>query len=246
MKLNSSTSQPLYIQLKEIIKSDIKSGQYTSNQQLPTETDLCDQYSVSRITARRAITDLVEEGFLERRQGKGTFVKRRSYKRELISVNGFSEHMLQVGRKPRSQVLSCLIISANEKTADSLSISTGDPILELKRINYIDSEPFGLDTSYYSLTRFPRLERYITQSDSTYQTLSTHYNIEIAHNSRILNVVFANHNQAELLNCDLGTPLFYTEKIAYDKDMIPIHSSSLYIQADKATFTINTSNLGNK
>lgn len=81
MKLNTHSSTPLYMQLKQAITEDINKGVYTPGEKLPIETDLCDIYGVSRITVRKAVLDLVEEGLLIRQQGKGTFVQYPKAKR---------------------------------------------------------------------------------------------------------------------------------------------------------------------
>jgi GntR family frlABCD operon transcriptional regulator len=242
MKLNSSSSKPLYVQLKDIIKSEINNGHYKPNQQLPTEVELCEIYGVSRITARRAVSDLVEEGFLKRQQGKGTFVKEKVLKRELISVNGFSEHIIQSGEKPNSQILSCDTVETTSHLADMLQVHEDSSLLQLKRILYIDDEPFVLEIAHYPLERFENLQEYITQSSSTYETLANKYNVKFASNTKTINIIYADSEQAKYLKCDLGQPLYFIEKVAYDMNKIPVHTSSLFIRADRAQFTVSTSN----
>lgn len=77
MKLNTTSDIPLFEQLKNDLLEQIKKGIYISGQQIPTETELSELYHVSRITIRRAITELCNEGVLIKKQGKGTFVKER-------------------------------------------------------------------------------------------------------------------------------------------------------------------------
>ncbi|WP_209123622.1 GntR family transcriptional regulator [Alkalihalobacillus sp. BA299] len=242
MKLNNSSSIPLYVQLKDIIKSEINNGHYKHNQQLPTEVELCNIYGVSRITARRAVSDLVEEGFLKRQQGKGTFVKEKILKRELISVNGFSEHIIESGEKPNSQILSCDEVEGNSELYEMLNVNEDSPLLQLKRLLYIDDEPFVLEIAHYPLERFQNLQEYITQSKSTYGTLSKKYGVKFASNTKTINVVLADAEQSKYLKCDLGQPLYFIEKVAYDVNKVPVHTSFLYLRADRAKFTINTAN----
>ncbi|MFC0559142.1 GntR family transcriptional regulator [Halalkalibacter alkalisediminis] len=242
MKLNHSSSIPLYAQLKDIIKAEISNGHYKHNQQLPTEVELCDIYGVSRITARRAISDLVEEGYLTRQQGKGTFVKEKILKRELISVNGFSEHIIQSGEKPNSQILSCDVVEATSQLTDLLHVNGDSPLLQLKRILYIDDEPFVLEIAHYPLERFHNLQEYITQSTSTYEILSKKYNVTFSSNTKTINVILADSDQSKYLKCDLGQPLYFIEKIAYDINHVPVHTSSLFLRADRAKFTVNSTN----
>lgn len=104
----------------QIITDDIKKGVYSPTAKLPTENELCTKYNVSRITVRKAILDLVEEGYLIRQQGKGTFVKSPKLKRELIAVNGYSEFMESTGKKPKHHVLSHDIIPASKPIAEKL------------------------------------------------------------------------------------------------------------------------------
>src|SRR5579875_522286 len=98
MSLNNSSATPLYMQLKKYIEEDIRNGKYKMEEQLPTEPELCDMYNVSRVTVRRAITELVKEGVLQRLWGKGTYVTGAKIPNELISVSGFSEFSVDLGR----------------------------------------------------------------------------------------------------------------------------------------------------
>ncbi|MEW9668394.1 GntR family transcriptional regulator [Ammoniphilus sp. 3BR4] len=240
MKLNNSSQNPLYIQLKQIIKEDILRGKYKPGQQLPPESELCKTYGVSRITTRRAITDLVEEGVLYSHQGKGTFVKLSKEKRELVSLGSFSELTIESGKKPSSQILSSSIVDADESLAEKFKLQVGESLLKLHRLLFIDDEPFIIETSYYPLIFMPNLEKHIWESSSTYSILKSRYNIEIMRSSKTLEIVFASDYEANLFHCDLGAPLFATEKLSYDQEDRPIHLSYSLYMANKVIFTLDT------
>ncbi|WNC17555.1 GntR family transcriptional regulator [Brevibacillus brevis] len=244
MKLNNASLKPLYLQLKEIIKEDINRGVYKVGQQLPPEGELCEMYGVSRITTRRAITELVEAGILQRQQGKGTFVTAMKLQRELIAVNGFSEFLTQTGKSPQPQIVSTTIMDAEEAIATPLQIPPGTAILQLKRLHYVNDVPLVWETVYYPLTRFPDLEKHIAESISTYQVLKKYYDVEPAYNLKTLNVIMATQDEAKLLRCSIGTPLYQIDKVAYDEDGHPFHSSCSLIPTDRVTFTINTGQTG--
>lgn len=246
MKLNSSGARPLYFQLKQMIKENINRGKYKPGQQLPTEAELCDEYGVSRITARRAILDLVEEGILFRQQGKGTFVSENKLKSELISVDGFSEFITGSGKIPNSQILSTSMASADEYAAKLLDVKEGAPLLMLHRLLYVNEEPFVIETSHYSLERFPNLEKYIGESTSTYSILKNRYNVKPTRNDRTIDVMFATEYEANLLKCTTGTILYKIEKITYDDDSNPIHISELLYQASKVKFTVSSDGRKNR
>ncbi|QRG70051.1 GntR family transcriptional regulator [Brevibacillus choshinensis] len=240
MKLNNASLKPLYIQLMEVLKEDVNRGVYKVGQQLPPEGELCEMYGVSRITTRRAITELVEAGILQRQQGKGTFVTASKLKRELIAVNGFSEFLTQTGKMPQPRIISTTILEVDEAIAAPLQIPPGTSTLQLKRLHYVNDTPLVWETVYYPLTRFPDLEKHIAESISTYQVLKKYYDIQPASNLKTLNVIMATQEEAQLLRCSIGSPLYQIDKVAYDEQGTPFHSSSSLIPTDRVTFTINT------
>ncbi|WP_411738558.1 GntR family transcriptional regulator [Peribacillus sp. S4] len=241
MKLNTHSSTPLYMQLKQSIIEDINKGIYSPGERLPTETELCDIYGVSRITVRKAVLDLVEEGLLIRQQGKGTFVQYPKVKRELFAVNGHAEYMSELGKIPQTKILSFGIIPAPANISKSLEITPESDVLELQRILYYDNQPLTLEISHYSLKVLPNLNEHVHNSVSMYDIIKHKYNITPVHNTKLLNMVLANADEAKFLECEVGDPLFKVEKVAYDAKKQPIHSSYLYYPANRVTFTIDSS-----
>src|SRR5205085_10814598 len=91
-KLDESSSQPLYQQLQRALREAIENGVIGADDALPPERDLAEMLSVSRITVRKAVDELVEEGLLIRKQGSGTFVSNRVEK-NFAKLTSFSEDM---------------------------------------------------------------------------------------------------------------------------------------------------------
>ncbi|GKU83509.1 UTRA domain-containing protein [Niallia sp. NCCP-28] len=240
MKLNNDSKLPLYFQLKQVIKEDIKREKYKSGEKLPTEAELCEIYGVSRITSRRAIKDLVEEGILHSHQGKGIYVKSMKEKRELISAGGFSELTISSGKRPSSQILSSIIINMDEELAGKFKLPIGERVLNLHRLLFIeDDEPFIIETSYFPLVYFPNLERHIGESTSTYSILKERYNTDITRSSKILEGISASAYEAELFKCDAGTALFSIEKLSFDQQDRAVHLSTSLFMTNKVIFTID-------
>ncbi|OXS74222.1 UTRA domain-containing protein [Domibacillus enclensis] len=239
MKLNNTSEKPLYFQLKQVLKEDILRGKYKPGEKLPPESEICNVYGVSRITSRRAITDLVQEGVLYTMQGKGTFVKELKEKRELISVGGFSEMTNASGKQPSSQILSSQIIQATEEMSRKFHVKFGDAILKLHRLLYIEEAlPFIIETSYFPLDHFPQLEKHIG-APSTYQILKEKYKVEFSRSEKTLEVVSASEYEADLFKCDLGFPLFSIEKLTYDSQDRPIHYSQSLYMTNRVVFNID-------
>lgn len=239
MNLNGNSVTPLYQQLKEAIVNDIQQGKYKAGEKLPTEQELCEMYSVSRITTRRAVLDLVDEGILKRLQGKGTFVMDFKMKTELVTVGGWTETIKETGKTPGSRVLSSEIILADEMLSDRLCVPIGDAVLKLHRLLFIDEEPIILDTSYYSTTKFPDLDKKITNSSSVYAFLREEYKVEFVSLDRTIDVIHASNEQAELLQCEVGDTLYKIKKTVYDRADHPINTSDLLAPTGRITLSIS-------
>src|SRR5688500_19945056 len=101
--LDEASTLPLYQQLQRKLRAAIANRLLGPDDALPPERDLAEELAVSRITVRKAIEGLVEEGLLVRRQGSGTFVSNRVEK-NFSKLTSFSEDMRARGRKPRSEI----------------------------------------------------------------------------------------------------------------------------------------------
>ncbi|HEO3400994.1 TPA: GntR family transcriptional regulator, partial [Streptococcus agalactiae] len=105
---------PAYIKIHDAIKKEIDKGTWKIGQRLPSERDLADDYSVSRMTLRQSITLLVEEGILERRVGSGTYVASHRVQEKMRGTTSFTEIVNSQGRKPSSKLISFQRKLANE------------------------------------------------------------------------------------------------------------------------------------
>jgi GntR family transcriptional regulator, frlABCD operon transcriptional regulator len=231
--------KPLYVQLIETIKQDINAGRYAMGTQLPTEKEMCDMYNVSRITIRRAIIELEREGIVQKQHGIGTFVNNnKKIKRDLVSVNGFSEFLVQTGKQPKTKIISTEILKASNWLTEILNIEIDQPVLEIRRLHLIDDEPIHLETSYYSLIKFPNLDQHIKESNSIYSILRDRYSTKAVKNHKTLTAVFPTLEQAKLLDLNQDNITLEVEKWAYDENGEVIHFAKSYLPADKVTFTV--------
>ena len=239
MNLNPLKTQPLYMQIRQMLSNDIKEGKYKPDEQIPTEAELCEIYQVSRITIRKAIEELVKDGTLTRIQRKGTFVTTNRFQNELLSVSGFSEFSHQLGHMGNSRILRSEIIEANHDMAEQLRIEEGSPVLELERLMYVNERPLFYDLAHYPLTRFPGLEKRIDRAESIYKILKEDYGTEIDSNDKIINVIGATRELAKYLECDTGANLFRIVKTAYDAEDRPVHLSVFMCETNRVNLTVH-------
>jgi len=138
--------QLLYATVRQRLLDDIAQGVYRPGQQIPTESELCTLYNVSRITIRKAISDLVNDGVLQRWQGKGTFVQSKKVENALLTVSGFTDFGVSQGKPTREEVIEQERINA-DPFCERLNIPGGSEIFRLLRVMYLDDEPLTGDVS---------------------------------------------------------------------------------------------------
>jgi len=159
--------QLLYATVRQRLLDDIAQGIYLPGQQIPTESDLCTLYNVSRITIRKAITELVKDGVLIRWQGKGTFVQSNKVENALLTVSGFTDFGVSQGKPTREEVIEQERVSS-DPFCERLNIAGNGEMFRLLRVMYLDNEPLFIDCSWIPLSRYPGFDQIYHAGASTY------------------------------------------------------------------------------
>ena len=149
MMKTAMSHQPLYLQIKEALKKQILSGEYASNQRLPSESELMSTFNVSRITVRQALRDLSAEGLVFTSQGKGTFASKPKAKQNVQHLQGFEEAMRSEGYETTARLLSVREMKPTKDVQERLELACKDNVIEIVRVRYLNGEPVSLDTSYF-------------------------------------------------------------------------------------------------
>ena len=218
--MNTHSGIPLYKQLISIIKNDIHNGVYKAGDKIPSETELCQRYQVSRITVRNAINDLVEEELLFKTQGKGTFVSDKKYLRPLNKSLNFTSQCLQIGRTPSSRVISIEQLPATVKVAEMLGVEPQDTVVKITRLRYADDLAVMLETNYFS-SRYQYLCNY-DLSGSLYEVLEKH-GIRPDSATKSVGICYASKEEAHLLSVPPFSAMLLIKEQVFDKDGRIIH-----------------------
>ncbi len=140
---------PKYHQLYQILRHKIEAGEWEVHQAIPSERELEVAYGVSRMTVRLAINLLVNQGFLYREQGRGTFVSLPVQQFSLNNLSGFSEDLARRGYQPGQKILQFRYREANDEIQRQLELPSNDrQVLMVERLRFADGEPIGMDVSY--------------------------------------------------------------------------------------------------
>ncbi|MFZ2460622.1 MAG: GntR family transcriptional regulator [Streptococcus infantarius] len=138
---------PAYIRIHDAIKKEIDGGIWEIGQRLPSERDLADDYEVSRMTLRQAITLLVEEGILERRVGSGTYVASHRVQEKMRGTTSFTEIVRSQGKTPSSQLVSYQRKPANDTEIQQLQLKASDYVVRMERVRYADNVPLVFEVA---------------------------------------------------------------------------------------------------
>src|SRR5687768_17817218 len=155
--LDETSAQPLYQQLQRSLREAIENRVIAPDDALPPERDLAEMLGVSRITVRKAIDGLVEEGLLIRKQGSGTFVTNRVEK-NFAKLTSFSEDMRARGRKPRSVWLDRAAGTVTPGESLTLRSSPGTPVYRFHRIRFADDAPMAIEYATVLADCLPSVE----------------------------------------------------------------------------------------
>ncbi|BBB49080.1 GntR family transcriptional regulator [Pelolinea submarina] len=228
---------PIYQQITAYIKETIEKGIYQKGNIIPSEQELCNQFDTSRMTVRRAINDLVNDGTLYRIQGRGTFVSHFVF-RKYLEVLGFSYHMRTLGFQPSSKILSFEIQKPEKNIAEELKILPSDNVFYLSRVRMADLEPIAIENVFLPEKRFPGLDKYSLEENSLYDTLRTYYKTEIFLRHEKINAIVAEGTDANILFSKNKGVVMHTWGVDFDTNMNPIaYADSLY-HGTKYTFDI--------
>lgn len=233
--LKKTSENPLYIQLMTRIKNDIVAGVYQRGERVPSEQELCDSYGVSRVTVRKAMLDLVQEGLLVRRQGKGTFVAEKRIQRDLQQFTSFTSACRQAGYTPSTRVLSVQWDEASDEEVERLHMKSGDRILEITRLRYADNLPVALEVNRFGEQYSFLVSRDLSQS--IYETLNLEGSIPST-GEHFISLGHATPYVARHLQNNIGEALLILDEVVYDQKNEPIYSGRQWIRGDKYTFRI--------
>ena len=138
---------PAYIRIHDAIKKEIDGGVWEIGQRFPSERDLADDYEVSRMTLRQAITLLVEEGILERRVGSRTYVASHRVQEKMRGTTSFTEIVRSQGKTPSSQLISYQRKPANETEIQQLQLKATDTVVRMERVRFADNVPLVFEVA---------------------------------------------------------------------------------------------------
>jgi GntR family transcriptional regulator len=229
-------SIPLYLQLEQVIKSKILIGEFMPGDQIPTEKDLCNTYKVSNVTTRQAILNLVNEGLLFRRQGKGTFVKEglKNIKNiKTLRLRGDLEDIIPEGVSEQIvDVLSIVQTKSPKLVVKRLNLSEEDTVVQVRRTRRDNSTPESYIRNYLPYEIGKKVKKTDLEKNTMLHVLSNKLGISIKGGTQYIGALVADYDIASALKVNISSPILYFETLIFGKKNKPIDYAQTFYRPD--------------
>ncbi|WP_349946314.1 GntR family transcriptional regulator [Lacrimispora sp. BS-2] len=240
--MNEGNVAPLYQQIKEDIKATIEQGKYKVKEQIPSEPELSAEYSVSRITIRRAIEELCSEGYLIKRQGRGTFVSAPRIHRKIAEGNrleSFTKTCQNYGMQAGAKLISRQIVPVRKDDKDFFGFGSDELLLYIERVRTADGLPIFLENLFLPYQKYRALMDENLNDCSMFETIERVGKKAIHDTSRrSLEIARASSDQAQKLGIPVGEPLLHMNCYFIDQDGIPLCIGRQYYVGSRYMFEL--------
>jgi GntR family transcriptional regulator len=240
--MNERTAVPLYMQIKEDIKAAIQQGVYKAKEKIPTEPELSAEYSVSRITVRRAIEELCGEGYLIKRQGLGTFVSTPRIHRKITEGNrleSFSTLCQSCNMVAGAHLLSRQIVPIRQEEQEFFGLGSDALLIYVERLRTADNLPIFLENMFFPYQTYRGLMTEDLNNRSIFQVMKQIDGRTVNDTSRrTLEIAKASPKQAQKLGISTGEPLLFMNCYFIDQEGHPLCIGRQYYVGSRYMFEL--------
>jgi GntR family transcriptional regulator len=231
------TSQfvPRYYEIEQALRARIAGLE--PGDALPSDAMLCEEFGVSRMTARNAVQRLAQEGLVHRIPGRGTFVARPPTHRQASNLLSFSEEMRRRGRTPTSTLLQRERRAPTDSEVSRLELARGEGVLVVRRLRLADGEPVAVETAVFAASLAPVLEQADLEKGSLHATLIAAGRVPTGGRAT-LGAAGATAEDARRLEVKRGAPLFVERRLIFDEKGRPLELTESRYVADRYALVV--------
>ncbi len=230
---------PAYYQIAMDLMKRISRQEWEAYQQLPSESDLAEYYSVSRVTLRQALAELEKDGIISKYRGKGAFINANPvpFVHDFNYALVLEERISQHGFSMTAEVLEQrLLDEPYPNIVEGLMLRPDEKAIYLKRLFFLDERPIAIGRSWLSEATVPGFESCQMVDNSLSRTLDAYYHMKPVRVEDILEVVRPTQSERELLKTSYDAPLLIVKGISYLQDGRPLEYSNTSWSGDNVRF----------
>lgn len=227
---------PMYLQVKKELEAMINSGQIKPGERIYSESELCERYGISRITAKKSLDELANEGCVYRIQGRGSFAQGPKIAHKLSNFYSFTEEVKARGMVPSSTILNVEVVTPNEEVKEKLQLDKNQQVYYIRRLRMADNDVIVLDHSYISCSICTHLSREDLEQHSLYEVLNSQ-GVKPEKAVESFYAVSLLEEEARLLGEPSGTASLKVCRLTYSKNQL-IEYNYRYYKGDQYRYTV--------
>lgn len=228
---------PVYVRIRETLRDEITNGMLKRGERLPPEHELATKFSVSRMTIRESLEDLVDEGLLYRRHGVGTFVAFPHLQRDHTRLTSFFDKAEEEGVAVRAELLSLEVMTARAVVARALDLPPGSRVIRIKTLRYANNVPITVHEAYVPQKLFANIVNENLENQHLW-TLIEKCGYKVKRAVQRLEARDADKELAELMKIKEGSPILFKERTVYAADGTPVEFTYCYNRGDAYSLTV--------
>lgn len=227
---------PRYYAIEQALRARV--AKLAPGDPLPSDAELCEEFGVSRMTARNAMARLVQEGIVRRIPGRGTFVAEQPVHRQAGSLISFSDEMRRRGRRPSSQVLRRGTRAGTPEEVPALALPDGSEVAELVRLRLADDEPIAIEASAFEPALAAVLAAADLESGSLFDALVGAGRVPTAGRASLV-ADAATATDARHLGVRRGGPLLVERRLIFDQAGRPLEMTESRYAAERYALEVS-------
>lgn len=230
---------PLFQLVKESIRSKILDGTYAPHEKLPSEREMTEAFSVSRITIRQALSELQREGLIFKINGKGTFVSKPKARFDVSQLRGFGESAASIGQEAFSKLISISTGDPTKTIREKLQLEKDQNVTKIKRLRFLNREPLAFDISYAASHIGERIGAADLQTRDIFDILENDCGILVSSAEVNAEAMICDEDLAQHLKLTKHGAVLHIERTILAENKTPILYENLYYRGDCFKFGLN-------
>ncbi len=236
IRISKNSAIPMYKQVISAVIQAIENGTLTTNERIPSDRELSEQLSMSRMTIRRALFELTHDGWLYSEPGKGTFVRGGKVEGHQQILKGFSRDWRDRGYQVYSKVLAAQLVPADERLATCLYVPLHEAIFRLERVRFLNGDPIALEWAYLPYARCHGIMEHDFSQESLYAVLHRQYGVRFAWAKQVIEASLPSEQEIKLLEISATVPVLRGHRAVYLADEQVIEYSEAVYRGDRYRF----------
>ncbi len=229
LKLTKKSTLPVYHQLCILLRQQILDGDFQPDGMLPSEFTLSERFGVSRVTVRRALLILEQDGLVERRRGVGTFALQAPQDDTSPPISGMLENLITIGLNTRAETLHFESAIPPGRVQSALNLERAEACMKIERCRFHNQTPFSFTTIWVTPSLSDLLEN-MDLDDRPVISILESKGVRAVSADQTLSAVASDDRAAQILSVTIGAPLIRLRRTVFDSDGVAVlFQQSVYI-----------------